>query len=131
MALTDEEKSKIRKHLGYPEVDVASGIGLGMPLLYQALFPVDGALRRLKPIAEPQVRDILAKCDAAEQAIAEAETRLAASAVGDIRLRDNEIQARKAQYRYWCRRLSEVTGAPLNPYSERVSGDGIVMRAVK
>jgi hypothetical protein len=131
MALTDEEKSKIRKHLGYPEVDVASGIGLGMPMLYQAIFPVDGALRRLKPVAEPLVRDILAKCDAAEQAISEAETRLAATSVGDIRLRDNEIEIRKAVYRYWCRRLSEVTGAPINPYSERFNTGAVISRATK
>jgi hypothetical protein len=131
MALTDEEKSRIRKHLGYPEVDVASGIGLGVPMLYQAIFPVDGALRRLKSVAEPYVRDILAKCDTAEQSIADAETRLAATSVGDIRLRDNEVEIRKTVYRYWCRRLSEITGAPINPYSERFNTGGVISRAIK
>ena len=122
MALTAEEKAKCRKHLGYPEVDIASGIGLGVPVLYQAIFPVDGALSRIKPESESLVREILARCDASEAAIADAESRLVAESVGEIRLRRDEVQARIAMYRYWCRRLSEITSAPLNPYSQQASG---------
>lgn len=122
MAVTDAEVSKCFYHLGYPDVTIGSAIGLGMPTLVQALFPVENALRHLNPRAETQFRSILANCDASDAAITGVDVRLSARAVGDIQLRDNELDLREDVYRRWCRRLSEFCGIPVNPTSRQGSG---------
>lgn len=116
--LTDQEIERVRYHLGYPSVVKGAGIGLGMPTYVQVLFPVEGALRNLKPEAVDNVRTLIARCDSAEQGMVEAQERMSAARVGEIELRQDEFEARRRAYRYWVQRLSEATGAPINPMRE-------------
>ncbi len=126
--LTDHEVDRVRYHLGYPSVRMGAAIGLGMPTMVQALYPVEGALRNLLPEAVENIRNLIARCDQAEQAMVEAQDRMAAEAVGDIRLRRDEFEARQAAYRYWVQRLSEASGAPVNPARQASSGGWNVPR---
>ena len=129
MALTDDEVSRVFYHLGYPDVVLGSAIGLGMPTLVQVLFPVENALRHLRTRSETQVRALIAQCDASDLAIAGVDIRLSAKSVGDIVLRDNELDLREQAYKRWCRRLSELCGIQINPVS-RQAADGFGCAAV-
>lgn len=129
MALTDSEIAKVFYHLGYPDVTLGAAIGLGMPTLVQALFPVENAIAHLRSRSETQVRALITQCDASDAAIAGVDIRLSAKAVGDIQLRDNELDLREQAYKRWCRRLSELTGIPINPTSRQAS-DGFSCAAV-
>jgi hypothetical protein len=119
VALSDLEVDSVRHHLGYPSVSIGAGIGLGMPTLVQALFPVEGALNHLYPSAEATIRTLIARCDTAEARIFESEDVLDARRIGDIEVNPDVMDRRREAYRYWVRRLSEATGAPINPESQQ------------
>ena len=121
MALTDAEVSRVFYHLGYPDVEMGSMIGLGQPTLVQALWPVESAIRHVRTRSEATVRDLIAKCDASDAGIGTVDIRLSARSVGDIVLRDDELQLREQVYRRWVRRLAEFTGITINPTSAQGS----------
>ena len=120
--LTDSEVARVRYHLGYMNTSAGAGIGLSMPTIVTTLYPVDGALRNLYPEAVEIVRTLIARCDASESAIADSEERLSALRVDSITLNDREPERREERYRYWVRRLSEATGAPINYLSGQKGG---------
>lgn len=120
--LTDAEVARVRYHLGYMNTSAGAGIGLSMPTIVTTLFPVDGALRNLYPEAVEIVRTLIARCDTAECGIADSEERLSALRVDSIELNPQEPQRREERYLYWCRRLSEATGCPINPMSRQMGG---------
>lgn len=123
--LTEEEIDRVRYHLGYPSVVKGAGIGLGMPTYVQTLFPIEGALRNLLPEALPRVRLLIQRCDQAEIEMDECRDRMVAQRVGEIELRADEFDKRRQAYEYWVRRLSETTGAPINPMRQNKSGFNI------
>jgi hypothetical protein len=73
----------------------------------------------------------LARCDATEEDLYSAQRRLKAEGVGDIRLRSDECEARRREYLHWVGRLSQDTGAPINPMSWQGGGQGGSMNATR
>jgi len=128
MAITAQEIERVKYHLGYPSVALGAGIGLGQPMLFQALFPVEGTLRNVIPEAEEQIRTVLARCDSTDAAILGGQVRMQAARVADIALRLDELPRLRDEYKFWVRRLSECTGAPINPTSWVASGGCNVSR---
>lgn len=125
MALSDAEIQRALYHLGYPAQDLGAVLAQGNPTLVQAIWPAEGALRHLRESAEGIVRTLLDRLDTTEGQMLEAQERLAASAVGDIELRSNEVALLEESYRGWVTRLSSVTGAPVNPSSPKSDGRSI------
>jgi hypothetical protein len=66
MALTDEERQRVRYHLGYPSVQPAASISFGLPRPQQTLFLVESAMNLLMPVAENEVRRIIGVMDGVE-----------------------------------------------------------------
>lgn len=120
MALTDEEKQAVRRYLGYLGVGTAATISLGIPAASQPLFIVEGAVNRLLPAAEPDVRECLTELKCIDDQLKDARrkrTRIAK--VGDIHFRGaDELDILYDEYDNWAARLSDILGAPINPHSE-------------
>jgi len=121
MAFTDQEKTKIAYHLGYTSNVLGAGIGFGLPTVVSVLYPVWGALEHVMPTAEVLVRRILDIMDAIESKQFEALDYMVAEKVDDTVIRKDYPEALAKEYKRWRAKLSNVTGAPVNPY-EATSG---------
>ena len=115
--LTEEEKARIRYHLGYLQTDPVASIQLGFPRASQTMFLVEAAMNRIPDTAIALVRSCVARCDATEQRLFECQERMAATRVDEVDLNENEPTMLRTEYRYWVQKLSDQLGAPINPYS--------------
>jgi hypothetical protein len=123
-ALTDAEKQRVAYHMGYPGVTSAASVAFGVPLMTQTNFLIYNVLGHLLDSAIDQVRSISNTMDGIETKLIDAQDRLAATRLEDLYLREDECEALNKQYQNWGYRLSDITGAPVYPYSRRYSGGG-------
>lgn len=119
MALTDEEKQRALYHLGYMSVSAAVQITYGVARPSQTLFLVQLALENLLPIAENKARQILGILDGIECRLVDAQERLAASAISELKMRADEPDALEHEYYRWGGRLADLLGVPFYAYSNR------------
>lgn len=125
---TDEEKVRIRHHLGYLNVQVASTFFLGVPAGVETQYLVESAMDRVLPAAESMARELIGKCDAVEAQMLENQELLAVSQVDEIQVRPDEFQQLKRRYDYWRGALANVLGTIVNPFDKRFAGGGINLR---
>jgi hypothetical protein len=119
MALTDAEKGRARYHMGYPSQNSAASWQLGIPRVLQAQYLVELALNLVDNNNETYVRQIIGVMDGVECKLVDAQSRLAASQIGDLKLRGDEPDKLEREYCRWGLRLSDTLAAPVNPFSER------------
>ena len=124
MALTDEEKQRVRYFLGYPSVAPAVGINFGIPKPIQTLFLVEVAMNNLLPVAEDKVRSILNIMDGIECRLVDAQERLAAKSLDNLTMRADETDALEGEYYRWGGRLADTLGVPFYAYSNRYKRHG-------
>lgn len=115
MAISEFERARIKHHLRYPLVHSVSGFMAGDPTTIEALFPIDGSITNLTLEGEQIVRDQLSVCDKLEEGLASMGCHLSAQRVGNITMRDDELEQRKELYAFHCKRLADSLGADLNP----------------
>lgn len=127
---TDTEKTKIRTYLGYLSAAPVASIVLGVPAATQPMFLVEGAMERILYAAGPVVRDILCQLDAVTSQIKALPGMVIASDLGDLKLRDDALEKLLQLKGYWVQRLSDVLGAPANPYSAQAGGAAAGRRVV-
>lgn len=122
MPLTEDEKVKIRMHLGYLNVSEAYTFVLGTPAGVETQFIIEGAMNRVLDAALYQVRRHIQILDTIqEQKITDLEL-LAVNKVGEIDVRADEQSALDDQYDYWKQSLSNLLGVYPNPWDKRNSG---------
>lgn len=124
--LTEEERVRVRYHLGYLNVSPVSAIGLGYPSAQHALFLVENSMDRLIPAAVSRLREIVSTLDQIECQMRDALSRLKAASVGEVKLRGSAGDASEGdllerEYRRWAERLADHLGVSLNVYSARFS----------
>jgi hypothetical protein len=85
---------------------------------------VEQSFDLLMEVAVPRVLRILEIMDTIEEQEVSALKRLKATALGDLKLNENEEDQLKGQYREWGLKLSEILGAPVSPFSNRYRGGG-------
>lgn len=124
MALTSEEKQRVRYHLGYPSVQSAAGLSFGIARPIQTLFLVESAMNLLLPEAENEVRRIVGVMDGVECRLVEAQDRLAAKQIDQLTLRDNEPGQLELEYQRWGFRLADTLGVPVYAYSTKYRREG-------
>jgi hypothetical protein len=110
--------------MGYPAVTTAASVSFGVPVFTQTNFLVYNVLDKLLDSAIEQVRSISKVMDGIEDKLIDAQDRLAAEKLEELTLRKDETDALEGEYRRWGYRLSDITGAPIYPYSRRYSGGG-------
>lgn len=129
--LTEEEKERIRYHLGYLETSfgsnqAAASLAFGIPRPSQTIFLVESAIQELltNMYAVERVRRILCIMDQIEGKLVEALPQLAAEKLGDMTLRGAEQGVTypdllEREYARWGYRLADILGVPVYPYSAR------------
>ena len=122
--LSDEEKVRVRHHLGYLNVGSAGTFAMCVPAAQQALFIVDGAMDKVLPEAEPIVRDLISRLDAVEVEMTDSLENQAAKRVDEIEINDKHFEKCVQRYRWWQQTLANLLASPTNPYDQRFGGWG-------
>lgn len=122
MPLDASEKSRIRAHLGYPQVTAAASIHLGIPAQSQLGFVLEQAMNLLMEDVLDRVRRILRVLDEIEDKMIDAQDRLAASALEELKLRDGEPDLLEKEFARWGFRLAGILGVPPYQYSPKYQG---------
>jgi len=118
--LSQEEKTAVLIHMGYQAQQLAAAsITLGIPSATQPQFLVAMALERVPESAVGRLRMCLANLARIEQRLMEIVEQVDADKIDNISLREDATGALEAEYNRWVQRLSNLLGAPQNPYSER------------
>ena len=126
MPLNPSEKERTRYALGYPETAPAASLQMGIPRPIQTAFLLEAAMDYLIEPACNRVRQILNILDGIETKMVDAQDRLAAVALGGLKLRENEPDMLELEYHRWAGRLADIFGVPLYPFStkNRSAGNG-------
>jgi hypothetical protein len=125
MPLTLSEKERTRYHLGYLNVSPAAAISYGMVRPIQTLFLVEEALNHVIEDSVDRVRRIIRVMDDIELKLVDAQDRLAADALGDLKIRATEPDQLDREYYRWGMRLADLLGVPpyyLSPRYRNSSG---------
>lgn len=127
MSFTPLEKVRIRKHLGYPELNALTALHAGVPFQQQTGFILESNMDHVLPQAEGEVRSIIGTLDKIDCQLREATDFLIAEKLGDMSLRENHPDLLEREYVRWAQRLSDILGAPLYPFAARFRTAGGVM----
>lgn len=120
--LTDEEKARIRYHLGYPQTDPVSSIQLGAPAFGQTLFMVESAMERIPTSVIGIIRQLVQVLDHMEARIMEAPDFLIASAAGEVDINKDYIEQLRTEYARWAKKLADNLGCPINQFAAAFQG---------
>jgi hypothetical protein len=124
-ALTSKDKERIRYHTGYMEVSFAGSVQFGIPRPVQTVFLLEQAMNLLVDAdAIARVVSILDHLDNLECLLKRAPAQLAAEKLGDLTLRGSKQgetypDLLEREYVRWAKRLADIFGVPLYPYSAR------------
>lgn len=116
---SEEEKARVRYHMGYLNTDPVLTITLGVPSLTQPAFILEGALNRLPQSRAQILRMLLGRLDTLDNDIFESRRRLKVRKVDEIEMNPTEPDDLEREYVRQAKRMSDFLGAPLNPYSTR------------
>lgn len=123
--LTEDEKGRIRYHLGYAETSAASGFSVGGAVQpFEPTFLVEAQLNKVMPIAESRVRMLLQRLDDTEQQIFCAQTNVEAQAVGNITVNLKVQMDLENFYLRWRAQLCNLLSVFPNPFDKRYGGGG-------
>lgn len=119
MSFTDEEKARIRHHLGYINVGNAATFALGVPQAVETQFIIENAFNLVLPEAEHEVRRMVAYLDGIEQRMVDDLELLSVDQVGEVKVRRDEMDHLRKEYVHWQTSLANVFGITPNPYDKR------------
>lgn len=120
MALSDADKARARKHLGYPNVDPSFGFNFGDPVSTQQSWTFEEGLVRLRAEAEPQVLEILDQLDLIECQIKKVPGILFAEVTaGGTRPNKNAGDDLEKEFQRWAFRLCDLLNCIPNPHAAR------------
>lgn len=122
--LSDAEKVKIRMHLGYHNVAAASTFALGLPAAIETQFIVEGAMEKILPAAENEVRRHIAILDGIEAQMVCDHELLAVNQLGEITIRSDEQEALDKRYLRWRKGLANLLCVVPNPFDPRYPSAG-------
>lgn len=130
-SLTDQDKERVRYHLGYMETSfggdqAAASLQFGIPRPAQTMFLVENAIQNLltNTFAVRRVQKVLAVMDSIEAQLEAATCQLAAEQVGELKLRGAKCgetypDLLEREYVRWGYRLADILGVPVYAYSTR------------
>ena len=115
--LTNEEKARIRYHLGYPQTDPVASIQLGVPGFGEPQYLVERAMERIPDYVIGIVRNLVQILDRTEANIIDAQEYLPARKAGEVEINPDHIRTLRTEYATWARRLADTLGAPINQFA--------------
>lgn len=129
--LTDQDKERCRYHTGYMETSFAPTLQFGSARPMQTMFLLEQALNLMvNPYAIARLRTVLETLDQIEQQLVSPGVELLyAKKLGELELREathgmTSTDLIEREYVRWAKRLADILGVPLYPYSERFKRRG-------
>lgn len=121
MALSAEDRARVKMHLGYPLVNPVISIGLGMPAALSTAWLLDGAMDALSETDGgcDRVRRVLKIMDGVEDLLVASQERRAVTRADELSLNENEANQLEGEYQRWGHRLAETLGSKPYHLSER------------
>src|SRR5690606_38691356 len=110
--LSEQEKVKVRHHLGYLNVDEVATFAIGVPAGVETQFAIEGSMNRVRASALPLIRHLIQVLDETEQQMVCGQGTVDVNAMGDISL--NNTGEHRAQrelrrsYDYWVSSLANA-----------------------
>lgn len=129
--LSDQEKERVRYHLGYIETSLAATLQYGIPRPQQTAFLLELALERLvDPFAVERCRGLLNTLDSIECKLRESADYVVAESIGQMKLHPLASRGKLAsdslesEYVRWAYRLADMLGVPVYAFSQRFRRGG-------
>jgi hypothetical protein len=117
--VTEEEKSRARHHLGYPEVDAVSTFALGIPAAMQTNFMIEGAFNRISQSSAERFRLLLCRLDAVEEQVFCSADLTDVNKVDTIEINRKWIIEKAKIYKIAQQALGNLLAVPPNPFDMR------------
>jgi hypothetical protein len=113
--------------MGYGGVSLAYVMSVGgLPAPLETTFMVEGAMNRVMPESEDQLRVTLKRLDTIDDQLFCDRSNLAAERIGDITVNLKQLQMLRQEYLYWRSTLAAMLMVPPNPHDPRFGlGGGI------
>ena len=131
-SLSDQQKVKVRHHLGYLNVQQDQTFVLGTPAAVETQFIIEGAMDRVLLAAVPELNRQLTILDGLEEQMVCNQENVALLKIGEITMnstdpKNNEQTQLRKMYKYWQKSLANIMGIDSNPFDKRDSiyGGGI------
>lgn len=120
-ALLPRDRSRVKYHLGYLAVAPAASLQFGIPRPIETMFLVETAMNYIidDGFNIENVLRILAILDGIECRMVEGQDYLAATELGNLKPRADQLDALEHEYDRWAQRLGDIFGVPLYPYAQR------------
>jgi hypothetical protein len=134
MALSEADKARLRYHLGYMTVVVASSFAFGLPQLTDTQFMVEDAMTRIQATSESRVISLLDTLDKIECQLQRASGELFARAIDGLEPNLDQPDMLEKEYVRWASRLADMLGVMPYPYSKRfrqMAGGGRMVSNVR
>lgn len=122
--LSDDEKSRIRMHMGYPDIQAAATFLLGFPATIETAYIIEVMMNQVREQALPQLRRILDVLDTFDLQDVDDLSVHVASRVGEIDVNHDEHKLIDTRYDRWLGRLENLIGCSRNPFDKRWAGSG-------
>jgi hypothetical protein len=121
LQIPEEDKARIRHHMGYLEVAEAATFVLGAPAGVQTQFMIELAMNKVLVSGQPRLYQVLNILDTIEGQMVEDFELLAVDSLGDITIRKDEQEALVKRYDYWVAALANILGCNRNPFDKRLT----------
>jgi hypothetical protein len=119
MPLVEDEKVKIRHHLGFLNVSQVATFALGTPAAVETQFIIEQAMNLVLESALTIVRKHISILDMIEEQMVCDLELLAVTKVGEIDVNEKEHQKLRIEYSRWQSSLANCLGVYPNPWDKR------------
>lgn len=116
---TNEERNAVLYHLGYFLADRVTTFALGVAAASEPMWIAEAQLQRVPLSGKAWISRVVGVLDNIELKLIEAQDYLPAEKLGELTINLDNPNALEREYLRWAKRLSDILGAPLNPFSER------------
>ena len=124
--LTPDIKSRVRRHLGFPNVATIATYFLGVPAAMEPFYILEAAMDSVLPVAEKIVVKMVRRLDKIAEIIFDDTDTLVASSVGNIDINPEQFEKLIQRYRWFQGELANALGAYVNSFDKRFgSGAGM------
>lgn len=117
--LTNEEKARIRHHMGYLNVQAAATFQLGVPAALQTTFMIELAFEKIIPDAENMVKVFLCRMDDVEKQVFGNLDLAEIESTGNIKVDPKRLAKLAQTYKIAQEALANLLGVPPNPFDMR------------
>lgn len=119
MPLSDQQKARVRYHMGYPDTSVGLQVFAGSAWEYERTLLLDTAMEIVNETSVTRIQTLLQTLDRIDEQLGSVGDRRKAAKIGEITLNPKEQAELEELYAAHAHRLADVIGVSVNMRSER------------